>query len=690
MKYSQTKARILVTDDEPNILKIYETYLKVRPSAAKNGAGMKELVERLFETSTVAPPPMNFKVTACSQGREAIAKVQEAWDCGQPFQVAFIDIRMPPGIDGITTAEEIRKIDPFIELVIVTAFSDVTTAEIVERVPPADKLLYLQKPLHAQEIWQFTTALSTKWHAERRREAARQREQHEAEIKLEESEELFRLLTEYTPVAIHGYTTNGVINYWNQAAETTFGYSSDEAKGKTAEDIIIDEKTKDAYQKLISAGQQVSASGEFSVQEEVTLRTKDGRKVPVHSIHTAVCIDENTPPLLFRIDIDQSERKKAEAALINSSRMSAVGTLASGVAHEFNNIHAITQGYLDLIKCKDNVPEDIREFINIAYSALVRGSKITKQLLEFSSQDITKKHTASLATITYNTLIMVRNEFEAEGIVFKINLIDDDMVYVDAAQISQVILNLLINARHAVIDSQVKQITISSKKEKDMIYLSISDSGCGISEENIGKIFTPFFSTKGEHSLGATSMSKVKGTGLGLSVSQTIITNHDGVITAKSQIEAGATFTIKLPPATTTDNSTKVSEEESTQTKKISSVLVIDDEKDIRDLLRYQLRSSFEVTGTDDGYEAIKLIKEGSFDLVMLDLQMPKMNGVDFLKEIKNLPPEKQPTVIVITGKSTIDNLIPKDLESLVSKTLFKPFCYDDLLSTIDKVVNLT
>ena len=156
--------RILLVDDEPRIL---DELGKVLSPAEQSNAELNELENRLFNNSkTNRRKTTCYNVCCCRQGDEAIHEVQEAIKKNEPFAVAFIDIRMPPGPDGVSTAEEIRKLDPNVQIVMMTGYSDFDISEISHRIPPEDKLLYMQKPIHSQEIRQFALALTAKWQSD--------------------------------------------------------------------------------------------------------------------------------------------------------------------------------------------------------------------------------------------------------------------------------------------------------------------------------------------------------------------------------------------------------------------------------------------------------------------------------------------------------------------------------------------
>ncbi|HNT36621.1 MAG TPA: diguanylate cyclase [bacterium] len=160
--------RILAADDEPSVLSLYGEILS--PSQASDGDDVMAALEAKIFGVGQADVPVGpvFDLVLCSQGDEALEKIRSSIDDEDPFSAAFLDVRMPPGPDGVSVAESIRVLDPFINIVIVTGYSDVDPLEIARRVPPADKLLYVQKPFHVHEIRQFASALTAKWLLERR------------------------------------------------------------------------------------------------------------------------------------------------------------------------------------------------------------------------------------------------------------------------------------------------------------------------------------------------------------------------------------------------------------------------------------------------------------------------------------------------------------------------------------------
>ncbi len=170
--------RILVADDEDGILEGYSSVLGSSDDESEVAERLATLDSELFGATTADDDEADFELTLCHQGEEAVAAVRDAVEAGEPFSVAFLDIRMPPGLDGVQAAERIRELDPNVNIVIVTGYADVQAGEIAKRVRPADKFLYCQKPVQAAELEQFANALTAKWAAEKALVTAKELAEH--------------------------------------------------------------------------------------------------------------------------------------------------------------------------------------------------------------------------------------------------------------------------------------------------------------------------------------------------------------------------------------------------------------------------------------------------------------------------------------------------------------------------------
>ncbi len=251
------RIRILVVDDEKLILKLYENVLDPEGMGYQSFAKLGRMSDDLFgkEEAAASHAEMHFDLTSCRQGDAALAAVEDGIAENRPYSVVFLDVYMPPGPDGIWTAEQIRKIDPNIEIVIVTGYSGIESKEISRRVPPAHKLLYVQKPFHAEEIYQFATALGSKWRTEQKlhqinRDLERRVERRTAELcqvnellkkdierrrkveaALRESERRHRVVLESAPDPVVVCDPDAKVVYLNPAFTRTFGWNLEDVQG---------------------------------------------------------------------------------------------------------------------------------------------------------------------------------------------------------------------------------------------------------------------------------------------------------------------------------------------------------------------------------------------------------------------------------------------------------------------------
>ncbi|MFW5857077.1 MAG: ATP-binding protein, partial [Planctomycetota bacterium] len=282
-----------------------------------------------------------------------------------------------------------------------------------------------------------------------------------------------------------------------------------------------------------------------------------------------------------------------------------------------------------------------------------RAGSITRNLLTFSRPRDVPKELANLSRVVEDTVGLVEREFATEGIAIDCRTEPVPDTLMDPPQIGQVALNFLINGRHAVLDRPVRRIEVTTGLDDDGIFARFADTGCGIPPENLSRVFTPFFSTKGEHADGDSSQARVRGTGLGLSISHTIATDHGGEIAVESVPGEGATFTLRLPVRRPRpDTPAPAGAADAVPTAAPGRILIVDDEVDTRELLELLLRrQGHAAESTADGREALPRLHEDWFDVLFVDLQMPLMHGVDLLKEIETLPPDRRPVCLVITGK---------------------------------------
>ncbi|WP_457319930.1 ATP-binding protein [Roseateles sp. P5_E11] len=454
--------RVLLVDDMPTIHADFRKILAPELGAA---SALEAAKAALFgDEITAAAQP--FELDSAYQGQEGLARVVEALAQGRPYAVAFVDMRMPPGWDGVETVERLWQADPRLQVVFCTAYSDASWEEVLQRLDTRGRLLILKKPFDNIEVSQLANALAAKWQATQ--QAAAQIDQLEAAV----------------------------------AARTT---------------------------------QLTQANA--ALQAEIT------------------------------------ERKQLQTQLVQSQSLASIGQLAAGVAHEINNPIGYVfanHGTLDTYReqlfgllgayraAEDQLPASLaaslaaqREQVGLDYlhddmpaliqesrEGLMRVRQIVQDLKDFSRVDAGQEwQRVDLHAGIESTLNLVAGEVQHKAdLVREFGRLPD--VDCMPSQINQVVLNLVVNAAQAI-DSGVRgTITLRTGCEGDAhVWLEVADTGCGMPQEVLGRIFEPFYTTK---PVG-------QGRGLGLSLSYGIVQKHAGRIDVHSQVGSGTTFRVTLP-----------------------------------------------------------------------------------------------------------------------------------------------
>jgi len=457
--------RILLVDDMPTI---HEDFRKILLPSSPAKSALEAAKAALFddEVKAVAEP---FELDSAYQGEEGLAKVQAALGAGNPYAMAFVDMRMPPGWDGVETIEHLWQADPQLQVVICTAYSDTSWEEVLTRLDARDRLLILKKPFDNIEVRQLASALTAKW-------------------------------------------------------------------GATQQ-----------------VGQQIDQL-EAAVEERT-----------VKLVHTNEALQA-----------EMSERMRRESQLVQSEKLASIGQLAAGVAHEINNpigfvcsnfgalqvyfdnlmqllgayeraaaqlnSPATTSGLASLRQDLqlDYLKEDLPGLMRESREGIERVRAIVQDLREFSQVDSAQEwRWANLHQGIDSTLNIVASEVrpladivKAYGQIPEIECL--------ASQINQVVMNLVVNAAHAM-GPERGHITLSTGTgtgtEGDTVWIEVADTGCGIPAQHLSRIFDPFFTTR---PVG-------KGTGLGLSLSYGIVQRHHGRIEVDSRVGEGTRFRIVLP-----------------------------------------------------------------------------------------------------------------------------------------------
>lgn len=381
-----------------------------------------------------------------------------------------------------------------------------------------------------------------------------------------------------------------------------------------------------------------------------------------------------------------SELQKSQQQVVQLQKMESLGTLVGGIAHDFNNILGIIIPNTDLLRTDSNGDRKIIRRANIIAEAAQRAADLTRQLLMFSrNQDIQLKVLSPNQLISRLTNMLKRTLGKEYEILIDLDPEIEDLE-ADETRLTQVLINLAVNSRDAMPDggqivlrTRMKKYqpqTDGNGKAKKFVCISISDTGCGIKKEDLDKIFDPFFTTK---SVG-------KGTGLGLSVVYGIVQSHKGYVEVQSEEGKGTTFSLYFPPS-----KQKIVKPDELKIKSVprgsENILVVDDENMIRESAKEILSSfGYSVTTASNGLEALEILKKNKkkFDLAIVDMSMPKINGVETIRRIREI--DQSIKVVLSSGHMDRERNMPVDLK--LDGTLPKPYRLRELALKIRQILN--
>ncbi len=488
---------------------------------------------------------------------------------------------------------------------------------------------------------------------------------------LVESEQKFRGVFETSRDFMYIAALDGTILDYNRSAREFFGYTEEEIAQLNLKDIYAYPEEREQFvQKVIRDG--------FVENYEIKLKKKDGSL-----IDTLVTVvpkkDAQGEVIGLQGSVkDVTQMRRLERRLVQTEKLTSLGTMVSGIAHELNNPLTAIMGNAEMLTTFTELPEEVVRRLETIAKESLRTSKIIKGLLSFA-----REHKPERRLISVNESIMESyklREYNLKVSDIRVELLlsrELSPTYGDPYQLQQVFVNIINNATDALAERKGATLTIRSRQQRGWLVVEFEDNGHGIEPENLKRIFDPFFTTK---EVG-------KGTGLGLSMAYGIVNEHGGTIEAVNVPAGGTIFTVSIPVTGAPASDGRTAEVPRIGVHAGKHILVVEDEAHLRDLfLDVLAERGYNVLAASGADEAIGLIKERDFDAIITDIKMPGPGGIGLYRYITDQHPGLTGRIIFITG-----DILGVETRSFLSTTdcayLEKPFTVNDLLNVLTTVL---
>ena len=511
-------------------------------------------------------------------------------------------------------------------------------------------------------------------------------EQHRAREVLREREQQLAQQAELLDKARDAILVSDLdhrITYFNRSAELLYGYSAEEALGRSVRDLLygdpaeFDRATAELLEHDEWAGELGHVAG-------------DGTRLLIEARWTLVRDDDGTAQSVLAINSDVTERKRVEQQLLRAQRLESLGTLAGGIAHDLNNVLAPILLSVQTLQLSQADPST-SAMLSLIEQSTVRGADMVRQVLSFARGVDGQRVEVALDAVLDDVVAIARDTFPKDIRIQREPAIGVWPVLGDVTQVHQVVMNLCINARDAMPDGGtlrlgLENVTIDEHyAARDhtaapgrYVLIRVEDDGVGMDQPTIDRLFEPFFTTKAHG----------EGTGLGLPTSRGIVASHGGFFQVYSEPGVGSSFKVYLPVAAVGERIADLSTwEEPLPRGDGQLVLLVDDEPATREVTRRTLETfGYRVLDAQDGTEAVPLLEEhrAEVDLLLTDMMMPNMDGPATIEAVLHRRPDLP--VIAVSGL-TASREVSRAADLGVTHFLPKPYPAATLLGTIQELL---
>jgi len=583
-----------------------------------------------------------FIVFEAENGKEGI----EVFNAQSP-DLVLLDLRMPE-MDGLQVLEVLKALDPDIPLVVASGTGNIASVVDALRLGAND---YILKPIEDMTVLYHSIQKCLK-ESRLKKENKAYQEQLEELVKertraLRQSEQSYKAVFECSGTAAIILEPDDTISMVNSKFAQLAGMERQEIEGKKKWQEFVSAHDIDVIANYIKVRNHLDSEQDISMQYEIQFLNKEGSiKYVYASLGSIPSTNRQVVSLLDVTEKKQAEKRwrSLEKQLRKSQKMEAIGTLAGGIAHDLNNILSPILGYSDMIMYTSDPEGSIYHRSEKIQQAALRAADLVSQILSFNRGGEEAKRLIRLHPVAREVVKLLRGSIPST--IRIIDQVDRNCrsVYADPTQIHQVLMNLCTNAYHAMEETGgelivgLDQKTLSradvveypnlSRGDGVYLVLEVSDTGCGMAEDVMERIFDPYFTTKEEG----------KGTGLGLATAYTIVQSCDGDIRVKSRPGKGSCFTVLLPAVLEDNGIEKQKVEHGRHMAGTGEhLLVVDDDPDIALMCKEGFKLlGYQVDAFSSSMEALAFFQEnhGSIDLVVTDQTMPEKTGIELAKQM--------------------------------------------------------
>jgi PAS domain S-box-containing protein len=693
----ESNHRILIVDDNRAI---HDDLRKILVGTSNESCDLLSDESVLFETPIPRALATQFEVKSAYQGQEGLALVEESIAKEQPYALAFVDVRMPPGWDGVETIARLWRVDPNLQIVICTAFSDYSWHDIQSKLGHSDNLLILKKPFDSIEVIQLAHALTRKWllsHQAKARlqdldvlVACRTAELQATNDSLQKefverakAEEAFRAVFDASPLGIG--LLDGDFRFVNANS------AMQRLHGLERADIIANDPVELEWfptrRELIEVIEASLENGGID-QQQITLRHAEfgirtgllwARQIEIRNLRHVLC---------FLLDITERKRMEEELRRARNEAEAAAEAKSEFLANMSHEIRTPLNGVLGLSSLLEDktLPESVREVGKLVRTSGEMLRRVLDDVLDFSKIESGKleleKEPFSLRDSLEWSLGIYRKAASDKRLDLKLNIEDTvpDYVVGDATRLRQVMTNLISNAIKFTERGSI-EISVAAEQYDDEsgacgLSFAVSDTGIGIPADRIGRLFQSF------SQVDASTSRRFGGTGLGLAICKRLVEMMGGEITARSSPGTGTTLSFKIPVTTTALRESPTSKGADPGVPK--RILVVEDNVINRVVIQRMLeRLGHIVELATDGDTAIQRVLEIHYDMLLMDVNMPGLDGLQTTRQIRCLPTHHANVPIIALTASAMMNDRRNCMEAGMNDYLSKPICMEALRAAI-------